>query len=76
MIEADLPFSTCNRRPARSLSRPPGRLGRSPPKWISPAPLASAWLNCRLRGIDIKLPDDFRKVLPGRTFDVLLRNPP
>ncbi|MFD7842956.1 HemK2/MTQ2 family protein methyltransferase [Nocardia sp. NPDC059764] len=44
---------------------------------ISRAALASAWLNCRVRGIDVELlHGDFRKVLRGRTFDVLVCNPP
>ncbi|MFE3098814.1 methyltransferase [Nocardia tengchongensis] len=44
---------------------------------ISRAALISAWLNCRLRGIDVELLyGDFRTVLPGRTFDVMVCNPP
>ncbi|MGV9666707.1 HemK2/MTQ2 family protein methyltransferase [Nocardia niigatensis] len=44
---------------------------------ISRTALASAWLNCRLRGIDVELlHGDFRKVLRGRTFDVVVCNPP
>ncbi|MGV9410022.1 HemK2/MTQ2 family protein methyltransferase [Nocardia sp. NPDC003693] len=44
---------------------------------ISRGALASAWLNSRLRGVDIELVrGDFRSVLRGRRFDLVLANPP
>ncbi|WP_282779182.1 MULTISPECIES: HemK2/MTQ2 family protein methyltransferase [unclassified Nocardia] len=44
---------------------------------ISRAALASAWLNCRMRGIEIELlRGDFGKMLHDRRFDVVLANPP
>ncbi|MEV6101311.1 HemK2/MTQ2 family protein methyltransferase [Nocardia sp. NPDC051981] len=44
---------------------------------ISRAALASAWLNCRLHRVDVELVyGDFRKALRGRTFDVMVSNPP
>ncbi|MTE15188.1 HemK2/MTQ2 family protein methyltransferase [Nocardia aurantiaca] len=44
---------------------------------ISRAALASAWLNCRLHGVNVELVHgDFRKALHGRTFDVMVSNPP
>ncbi|WP_246023591.1 HemK2/MTQ2 family protein methyltransferase [Nocardia yunnanensis] len=44
---------------------------------ISRTALASAWLNCRVRGIRPELVHgDFRSVLHGRTFDVIVSNPP
>ncbi|MEV6139584.1 HemK2/MTQ2 family protein methyltransferase [Nocardia sp. NPDC051990] len=44
---------------------------------ISRSAVAAAWLNSRLRGLDIELIlGDFRKVLHGRSFDVIVTNPP
>ncbi|WP_433590645.1 HemK2/MTQ2 family protein methyltransferase [Nocardia sp. CA-145437] len=44
---------------------------------ISRTALTSAWFNCRRLGIDVELlHGDFRTVLPGRTFDVVVCNPP
>ncbi len=44
---------------------------------ISRSALAAAWLNSRVRGLDIELIlGDFRKVLRGRRFDVIVTNPP
>ncbi|WP_245663084.1 HemK2/MTQ2 family protein methyltransferase [Nocardia inohanensis] len=44
---------------------------------ISRSALASAWLNCRLRGLRVELlHGDFRSAVRGRKFDVLVSNPP
>ncbi|MEU4341868.1 HemK2/MTQ2 family protein methyltransferase [Nocardia sp. NPDC023852] len=44
---------------------------------VSRRAVTSAWLNCRLRGISAELlHGDFADVLAGRTFDVVLANPP
>lgn len=44
---------------------------------ISRSAVAAAWLNSRLRGLDIELIlGDFQRVLHGRSFDVIVTNPP
>ncbi|NQE72015.1 HemK2/MTQ2 family protein methyltransferase [Nocardia gamkensis] len=44
---------------------------------VSRSAVVSAWLNCRLRGIDAEvLRGDFAAVLGGRSFDLVLANPP
>ncbi|MFE6858446.1 HemK2/MTQ2 family protein methyltransferase [Nocardia sp. NPDC057668] len=44
---------------------------------ISRGALTSAWLNSRLRGLDVELVrGDFRSALRGRRFDVVVSNPP
>ncbi|WP_083880600.1 HemK2/MTQ2 family protein methyltransferase [Nocardia araoensis] len=44
---------------------------------VSRAAVVSAWMNCRLRGIDAEvLRGDFAEVLGGRRFDLVLANPP
>ncbi|MET8428392.1 HemK2/MTQ2 family protein methyltransferase [Nocardia sp. NPDC004860] len=44
---------------------------------ISRAALASAWMNSRLRGLEVELiHGDFGSVLRGRRFDVVVSNPP
>ncbi|MGQ4615449.1 HemK2/MTQ2 family protein methyltransferase [Nocardia sp. R7R-8] len=44
---------------------------------VSRAAVVSAWMNCRLRGIDAEvLRGDFAAVLGGRHFDLVLANPP
>ncbi|MGW5112850.1 HemK2/MTQ2 family protein methyltransferase [Nocardia sp. NPDC004123] len=44
---------------------------------ISRSALASAWMNSRLRGLEVELiHGDFGSVLCGRRFDVVVSNPP
>ncbi|MET9030638.1 HemK2/MTQ2 family protein methyltransferase [Nocardia sp. NPDC004168] len=44
---------------------------------VSRAAVVSAWLNCRMRGIEAEvLRGDFTAVLGGRSFDLVLANPP
>ncbi|MGW4720013.1 HemK2/MTQ2 family protein methyltransferase [Nocardia sp. NPDC004260] len=44
---------------------------------VSRAAVVSAWLNCRMRGIEAEvLRGDFAEVLGGRSFDLVLANPP
>ncbi|MFI2284924.1 HemK2/MTQ2 family protein methyltransferase [Nocardia beijingensis] len=44
---------------------------------VSRSAVVSAWLNCRLRGIEAEvLRGDFTTVLGGRSFDLVLANPP
>ncbi|WP_431951367.1 HemK2/MTQ2 family protein methyltransferase [Nocardia lijiangensis] len=44
---------------------------------ISRSAAASAWLNCRMRGIGAEvIRGDFASVLHGRRFDLVLANPP
>ncbi|MFE2994737.1 HemK2/MTQ2 family protein methyltransferase [Nocardia sp. NPDC059246] len=44
---------------------------------ISRAALACAWMNSRLRGLEVELiHGDFRSVLRGRRFEVVISNPP